>query len=126
MYRTACGAGPTSPRRRRTAVHQHIRWAPLRCASAMSMRAFVVTAPCVAEVRDVDRPVPINGQVIVDVERAGVCGTDAEIFAGHMSYLETGDAGYPIRIGHEWSGTVSAVGDDVDTAWVGRRVTGDT
>ncbi|HEY7176075.1 MAG TPA: alcohol dehydrogenase catalytic domain-containing protein, partial [Micromonosporaceae bacterium] len=92
----------------------------------MSMRTFVIVAPGIAEVRDVDRPVPIKGQVIVDVERAGVCGTDAEIFAGHMSYLATGHAGYPIRIGHEWSGSVTAVGDDVDTAWVGRRVTGDT
>src|SRR5215475_10696708 len=121
MYRTACGAGPTSLRRRRTAVHQRIRSAPLGRAAAMSMRAFVVTAPCVAEVRDVDRPVPIKGQVIVDVERAGVCGTDAEIFAGHMSYLETGDAGYPLRIGHEWCGVVSAVGDNADAAWLGRR-----
>ena len=33
---------------------------------------------------------------------------------------------YPLRIGHEWCGTVRAVGDGVDEAWVGRRVTGDT
>lgn len=31
-----------------------------------------------------------------------------------------------MRLGHEWAGTVAAVGDGVDAAWVGRRVTGDT
>jgi threonine dehydrogenase-like Zn-dependent dehydrogenase len=31
-----------------------------------------------------------------------------------------------MRIGHEWTGTVAAVGDGVDHTWVGRRVTGDT
>jgi threonine dehydrogenase-like Zn-dependent dehydrogenase len=55
-----------------------------------------------------------------------VCGTDVEFFTGNMSYLHTGQAQYPMRIGHEWSGTVSAVGDGVDGSWIGRRVTGDT
>ena len=31
-----------------------------------------------------------------------------------------------MRLGHEWAGTVTAVGDGVDPGWVGRRVTGDT
>ncbi len=31
-----------------------------------------------------------------------------------------------MRIGHEWCGSVSAVGDGVDEGWIGRRVTGDT
>ncbi|GAA3340877.1 alcohol dehydrogenase catalytic domain-containing protein [Amorphoplanes nipponensis] len=66
------------------------------------------------------------GEVVVDVERAGVCGTDAEFFSGAMSYLHTGQARYPVRIGHEWSGTVSAAGPGVDRKWLGRRVTGDT
>lgn len=76
--------------------------------------------------RDVADPRPAAGQVVVDVERAGVCGTDAEFFAGTMAYLHTGQAAYPLRIGHEWSGTVSAVGAGVDPGWLGRRVTGDT
>jgi len=63
---------------------------------------------------------------VVDVERVGVCGTDVEFFTGEMQYLGTGLAEYPLRLGHEWCGTVSAVGADVDPAWVGRRVTGDT
>jgi threonine dehydrogenase-like Zn-dependent dehydrogenase len=90
------------------------------------VRAFVITGPGNGEVQDVTPPEPRPGQVVVDVERAGVCGTDIEFFTGEMSYLHTGQAEYPIRIGHEWAGTVSAVGDGVDPSWTGRRVTGDT
>ena len=90
------------------------------------MRAFVILGPRRAEVRDVELPVPSPGEVVVDVARVGVCGTDVEFWTGEMAYLATGEASYPIRIGHEWSGTVGAVGDGVDPAWLGRRVTGDT
>jgi threonine dehydrogenase-like Zn-dependent dehydrogenase len=90
------------------------------------MRAFVITAPGKAEVLEVDEPVAGPGEVVVDVARAGVCGTDMEFFTGEMAYLHTGEAAYPMRIGHEWCGTVSTVGDGVDPAWIGRRVTGDT
>lgn len=93
---------------------------------AETMRAFVVTAPGRAEVREVPVPVAGPGEVVVSVERAGVCGTDAEFFTGEMSYLHTGQAAYPLRIGHEWAGVVSAVGPEVDPVWLGRRVTGDT
>jgi threonine dehydrogenase-like Zn-dependent dehydrogenase len=43
-----------------------------------------------------------------------------------MAYLATGRSAYPIRPGHEWCGVVETVGDGVDAAWLGRRVTGDT
>jgi threonine dehydrogenase-like Zn-dependent dehydrogenase len=86
----------------------------------------MITGPGRAEVRDIDPPVPGPGQVIVDVERAGVCGTDMEFFTGHMAYLRTGEARYPVRIGHEWCGVVSQAGAGVSRDWIGRRVTGDT
>ena len=90
------------------------------------MRAFVIIGPGAAEVREIAGPEARAGEVIVDVERAGVCGTDAELYSGEMSYLHTGQAAYPIRIGHEWAGRVSSVGDGVDPSWIGRLVTGDT
>ena len=90
------------------------------------MRAFVVTGPGSAAVQDVPEPVAAPGEVVVDVERVGVCGTDVEFFTGEMAYLHDGHAAFPMRLGHEWCGTVSAVGDGVDPAWTGRRVTGDT
>jgi threonine dehydrogenase-like Zn-dependent dehydrogenase len=92
------------------------------------VRAFVVTGPRQGSVEEVDPPVAGPGQVVVDVERVGVCGTDAEFLSGEMVYLheEPPHAWYPIRIGHEWCGVVTALGAGVDPAWQGRRVTGDT
>ncbi len=90
------------------------------------MRAFVITGPGEAAVLEVAPPVAAPGEVVVDVSRAGVCGTDMEFFSGQMQYLHDGFAAYPMRIGHEWMGTVSALGEGVDRRWLGRRVTGDT
>lgn len=90
------------------------------------MKAFVVSAPGRAGVEDVEPPVAAPGEVVVDVHRAGVCGTDVEIFTGEMAYLHDGFASYPMRIGHEWMGTVSALGEGVEKRWLGRRVTADT
>ena len=90
------------------------------------MRAFIVTGPGTAAVIDVEPPAAATGQVVVDIDRVGLCGTDAEFFSGEMAYLHQGHAAYPMRLGHEWSGTVSAVGGGIDRAWLGRRVTGDT
>jgi threonine dehydrogenase-like Zn-dependent dehydrogenase len=90
------------------------------------VRAFVIEGPGRGRVLEVDPPEAGPGQVVVDVARAGVCGTDVELFSGEMAYLHTGEAAYPLRIGHEWCGTVSATGGGVDRAWLGRRVAGDT
>jgi threonine dehydrogenase-like Zn-dependent dehydrogenase len=90
------------------------------------MRAFVVTGPRESSVQDVEPPEAAPGQVVVDVARVGLCGTDVEFFTGEMAYLRQGHARYPMRLGHEWCGTVAAVGPGVDPTWLGRRVTGDT
>lgn len=94
--------------------------------TAQTMRAFVLTAPGEYSVQEVPAPIALRGEVVVDVERVGVCGTDAEFFTGEMPYLHQGYSHYPMRLGHEWMGTVSCVGDEVDPGWIGRRVTGDT
>jgi threonine dehydrogenase-like Zn-dependent dehydrogenase len=90
------------------------------------VRAFVITGPGRAGVRDIEPPEPGPGQVVVGVERAGVCGTDVEFYTGHMVYLRTGEARYPVRIGHEWCGWVIRAGDEDSASWIGQRVTGDT
>jgi threonine dehydrogenase-like Zn-dependent dehydrogenase len=90
------------------------------------LRAFVVTAPGECSVQDVEPPLAGPGEVVVDVARVGVCGTDVEFFTGEMAYLHDGQAAYPMRLGHEWCGTVSTVGEGVDESWIGRRVAGDT
>ncbi|MBP2329703.1 threonine dehydrogenase-like Zn-dependent dehydrogenase [Kibdelosporangium banguiense] len=90
------------------------------------MRAFVLTGPREYAVREVPAPVAMPGEAVIDVERVGVCGTDVEFFTGEMAYLHQGHSSYPLRLGHEWAGVVSAVGDGADPAWIGRRVMGDT
>ena len=86
----------------------------------------MVTGPRESAVLEVEPPVAAAGQVVVDVARVGICGTDVEFFTGEMAYLHQGHARYPMRLGHEWAGTVAAVGPGVDQAWLGRHVTGDT
>src|SRR5213083_998391 len=90
------------------------------------MRALVITGAGSARVEDVEVPVPGAGQVVVDVRRAGICGTDVELFTGQLAYFAQGKIGFPIRPGHEWCGVVSALGEGVDPGWLGARVTGDT
>jgi 2-desacetyl-2-hydroxyethyl bacteriochlorophyllide A dehydrogenase len=90
------------------------------------MRALVVTSPRRAEVQEVPVPVAEPGQLVVDVERVGICGTDVELYTGAMAYIEQGYTHFPLRIGHEWTGRVSAVGDSGDRSWIGKRVIGDT
>jgi len=90
------------------------------------MRALVITGPGTARVEDVQVPVAGPGQVVVDVRRAGICGTDVELFTGQLAYFAQGKIGFPIRPGHEWCGVVSTVGAGVPAEWLGVRVTGDT
>ncbi len=94
--------------------------------STSTMRAFVLVAPREPEVQELPVPIPDAGEAVVSVERVGVCGTDVEFFTGEMAYLHEGHATYPMRLGHEWAGTVCAIGDGVDPTWIGRRVMGDT
>jgi threonine dehydrogenase-like Zn-dependent dehydrogenase len=52
----------------------------------------------------------------------GICGTDAEILHGRMP--DTFLINYPHSLGHEWSGTVEAVGAEVTRFQPGDRVLG--
>lgn len=90
------------------------------------MKAFVVHSPGQSSIEEVPSPIPQGGNVVVEVARAGVCGTDVEFFNGDMAYFQSGEAKYPMRLGHEWCGTVISLGEGVDKKWLGRRVTGDT
>jgi 2-desacetyl-2-hydroxyethyl bacteriochlorophyllide A dehydrogenase len=90
------------------------------------MRALVFHGPRDARVDEVPEPVAAAGEVVVDVERVGICGTDVELYTGQMAYFAQGHTSYPLRPGHEWTGRVSSLGQGVDPGLLGRRVTGDT
>ncbi|MCC7354457.1 MAG: zinc-dependent alcohol dehydrogenase family protein [Anaerolineae bacterium] len=83
------------------------------------MKAARITAPLRTEVVDVADPVPGPGEAIIQVEVAGICGTDIHILQGEYQ------ATYPLIPGHEFAGTVAAVGEGVTRFHVGDRVTAD-
>lgn len=90
------------------------------------MRAFTLTGPRTWLVGQVPDPSPGPDDVLIEVHRVGLCGTDVELFTGEMAYFAQGHTRHPLQIGHEWSGRVIEVGGNVDTSWLGTRVSGDT
>ncbi len=79
------------------------------------MRAVTFQAPGEVLVEDVPEPeISDPGDAIVQVEATGVCGSDLHIYHGRVK-IEPG-----FTIGHEYVGTVLAVGDAVQSV-AGRR-----
>ena len=72
------------------------------------MRALILHGPGDLRLEDVPVPEPASGEVILAVERALTCATDAKILrqGAHPSI-----APVPAPLGHEACGVVSAVGD---------------
>ena len=72
------------------------------------MRGIVVDRPGSFRVAEVPDPTPRAGEVIVNVDCCGICGTDLHILAGEFPPTP-----YPITPGHEFAGTVVARGPDI-------------
>ncbi|MFD4377136.1 zinc-binding dehydrogenase [Streptomyces sp. NPDC059202] len=80
-------------------------------------RAVLVERPGVHRLVERPRPEPGPGEVLVRVAAAGICLSDRELYEGRRA---PGYVRYPVVPGHEWSGTVEAVGAGVDPALLGR------
>ncbi|MBC9820865.1 alcohol dehydrogenase catalytic domain-containing protein [Terrabacter sp. MAHUQ-38] len=80
------------------------------------MRAVVYDEARRFEVREVPTPGAGAGEVVVDVQLAGVCGTDLHLHEGGFF------ASFPLTPGHEAVGTVREVGAGVAHVSVGERV----
>ncbi|MEW2116439.1 alcohol dehydrogenase catalytic domain-containing protein [Streptomyces sp. NPDC005474] len=65
---------------------------------------------------------PEPGEALVRVHAVGICGSDREVYQGNRP---EGYVRYPLTPGHEWSGTVTAVGAGVPSGIVGRKVVGE-
>lgn len=81
-------------------------------------RAIVIDRPGSHRLVGTAVPEPGPGEVRVRVAAAGICMSDREVYDGHrdLAYVH-----YPVVPGHEWAGTVEAVGEGVDAALVGRK-----
>ncbi len=73
------------------------------------MKAFVLNRAYELEEIELDEPVISNpDDVLIDVKVVGVCGSDMLSFQGKHELLT-----YPRILGHEFSGIVEGVGEDV-------------
>ncbi len=50
-------------------------------------------------------------------DASGICGTDLALYSGDYA------TEYPLIMGHEFAGVVEAIGEDVDSKFMGARVT---
>ena len=82
------------------------------------MRAAVVEGPGRITVSDQPDPAPRRGEVLIRTEYASVCGSD------HHAYLgEFGErVSFPAILGHEFCGTVEALGEGAGGMEPGTRV----
>jgi len=74
------------------------------------------------DIRIEEAPVPAleAGEVLVRVGACGICGTDLKIVAG--VYKGSWPPSFPFIQGHEWAGTVAALGEGLTGLQVGDRV----
>lgn len=85
------------------------------------MKALVLEAYKRFVYRDVDRPAPAPRDVLLRVKACGICGSDVHGMDG-----STGRRIPPIIMGHEASGIIEAVGEQVEGWKPGDRVTFDS
>ena len=86
------------------------------------MKAFAITArDTQPAVQDLPNPEPAAGEVLVEVQAASVNGFDLSVAAGYVWDMIPGIE-FPVVLGRDLVGTVTAVGDGVEDLSVGDRV----
>ena len=73
------------------------------------MKALVWTDKNTVEIHERDIP-EYKNKVLIKVAYAGICGSDVSVFMGKHPRART-----PLVMGHEFTGTVEAIGDGVET-----------
>jgi L-iditol 2-dehydrogenase len=73
------------------------------------VKAALLHGPGDLRIEEIDDPVPGPGEVVLRIGAAATCGTDVKtVKRGHPTVTA-----YPSRLGHEFAGTVEAVGEGV-------------
>lgn len=80
------------------------------------MKAYVLHGPNDIRYEEMDVPTPAEGEVLVEVKAAGVCGSDIP------RIYQIGAHKHPLIPGHEFAGIVSGIGEGVAEEWIGKRV----
>jgi len=71
------------------------------------------------EIRDVPEPSPGPGEVLIEVQACGICGTDVHVWHDEFPYWP------PVILGHEFSGRIVDVGPETGLFKTGERVVGE-
>jgi L-iditol 2-dehydrogenase len=89
------------------------------------MKAWVLGGPDEVFLRDKPTPIPGRAEVLVRIDAVAICATDLEII--HRGSPASIQGGLPFNQnftpGHEYMGTVAALGPHVDEFKIGERVT---
>jgi threonine 3-dehydrogenase len=76
---------------------------------------------------DAPIPVPTGNEVLIKVECSAICGTDIHLYNWTQSVLNLyPNPAFPAVIGHEFAGTIVAVGNKVNKSRIGQRVAFET
>lgn len=85
-----------------------------------SMRASVLNPDRTIVLEERPVPTPAADEVLVQIEAVGLCGSDVHYYRhGRIGDFVVNE---PMILGHESSGTIVAVGSDVDPQRMGQRV----
>jgi len=87
-------------------------------ATPATMNAVVLHDADDMRVEQWSVPEPGPGEVLLKVEVASICGTDVKVLHRTLQGQPTGE----FIMGHEYAGTVAALGPDVDEFQIGERV----
>lgn len=83
------------------------------------MRQAVMTKPGTIEIRNIPTPRPVGkNEVKLKIRKIGVCGSDIHVYHGKHPFTS-----YPVVQGHEYSGEVVEVGEEVSVVQVGDKAT---
>jgi 2-desacetyl-2-hydroxyethyl bacteriochlorophyllide A dehydrogenase len=78
-----------------------------------TMKAVVINDSGQASLESVEIPELKPGDILIRVAHVGVCATDLEIYNGTLGYYQNGMGQYPIVPGHEFSGHIVAMGQNI-------------
>ena len=82
------------------------------------MKAVILNGPNNFDVTELPKPEIGDGDILLEMKKAAICGTDMRILAG----TKTKGVRYPSVIGHEMCGVIAEVGKDVKGYEVGEKV----
>ncbi|GGK49171.1 zinc-dependent alcohol dehydrogenase [Salinarimonas ramus] len=105
-------------------AHPGVTTDPARPVPA-TMKAWVLGDPDELTLVEKETPVPRRGEVLVRVDAIAICATDLDVISHGPPAMIQGGAPFNKNFtpGHEYMGTVAALGPGVDEFAIGQRVT---